>query len=643
MADKKITQLNELLVAGSNDPFAVVDLGTNETKKITLTNLMGTPGPIGATTPSSGEFTTLDLSTGSTVNEISSDSTSSGSYQLLTASAIQQALSIQDALYAYIDGSRNFTGNMTFEDGLEISATKQLLLPQHNDAVTPTLAFGDGNTGLFESGDNTLNVSIAGASKFRFTGATLIGVSTSGPLFWNQNAGATDPTFSPDRGDYDTGIGSAGEDQLSLIAGGVEGIRITEDTIINVDIYGDLNTTGSFTFDTTGTAVNEISSDSTASEVYQLLTASAVQQAIVDNIVQIIGGYHYDLLSLTIGDDHTQYTHIDGRRNFTGNMTFEAGVDVSGGNLELSAGVAINEFSSDGTLAGNSDSAVPTEKAVKTYADTKEPSFSKNTAFNKNFAGTGAATTPSRSDHNHSATYLGISAKAADSSLLDNYAQSADASNDTIVRRNASGNIYADYFNMTASDQTSGVTKIAVEISNDNFIRWGTAEAIKTFIGSSSTTTQGIIEIATATETGTGTDATRAISPDGLAGSTFGERCVCTPVFGSDEGVATGDGTIAFAAPLSLNGYNLVDVLASVSADSTSGITDIQVRRVRSGSAVDMLSTKVTISPSEYFARDGVINTSNDDIATGDNIFIDVDSAGTGAQGLSVTLTFRKP
>jgi len=34
-------------------------------------------------------------------------------------------------------------------------------------------------------------------------------------------------------------------------------------------------------------------------------------------------------------------------------------------------GTTINEFSIDGTLAGNSDDAVPTEKAVKTYADTK--------------------------------------------------------------------------------------------------------------------------------------------------------------------------------------------------------------------------------------------------------------------------------
>jgi len=40
--------------------------------------------------------------------------------------------------------------------------------------------------------------------------------------------------------------------------------------------------------------------------------------------------------------------------------------------LTLNIGTGINEFSTDGTLGGNSDNALPTEKAVKTYADTKQ-------------------------------------------------------------------------------------------------------------------------------------------------------------------------------------------------------------------------------------------------------------------------------
>lgn len=39
------------------------------------------------------------------------------------------------------------------------------------------------------------------------------------------------------------------------------------------------------------------------------------------------------------------------------------------GKVGFPAGTSVNEFSTDGTLAGNSDDAVPTEKAVKTYVD----------------------------------------------------------------------------------------------------------------------------------------------------------------------------------------------------------------------------------------------------------------------------------
>jgi len=37
--------------------------------------------------------------------------------------------------------------------------------------------------------------------------------------------------------------------------------------------------------------------------------------------------------------------------------------------IKLESGTSVTEFSTDGTLSGNSDDAVPTEKAVKAYAD----------------------------------------------------------------------------------------------------------------------------------------------------------------------------------------------------------------------------------------------------------------------------------
>jgi len=45
---------------------------------------------------------------------------------------------------------------------------------------------------------------------------------------------------------------------------------------------------------------------------------------------------------------------------------------VDSDELVLSAGATINEISTDGTLSGDSDTAVPTEKAVKTYMDVVE-------------------------------------------------------------------------------------------------------------------------------------------------------------------------------------------------------------------------------------------------------------------------------
>jgi len=51
--------------------------------------------------------------------------------------------------------------------------------------------------------------------------------------------------------------------------------------------------------------------------------------------------------------------------------TERAVIDSNG--LKLESGADVNEFSTDGTLAGNSDDAIPTEKAVKTYVDNRLP------------------------------------------------------------------------------------------------------------------------------------------------------------------------------------------------------------------------------------------------------------------------------
>ena len=77
-----------------------------------------------------------------------------------------------------------------------------------------------------------------------------------------------------------------------------------------------------------------------------------------------------------------QYFAVD---QATGSATLNASAfNLSGltslrlGSLGGQIGEAINEFSSDGTLSGNSNTAVPTEAAVKTYVDTQ---ITKSRAF----------------------------------------------------------------------------------------------------------------------------------------------------------------------------------------------------------------------------------------------------------------------
>lgn len=48
------------------------------------------------------------------------------------------------------------------------------------------------------------------------------------------------------------------------------------------------------------------------------------------------------------------------------------------------------------------------------------------------------------------------------------------------------------------------------------------------------------------------------------------------------------------------------------------------------------------LSDSDAAATPGVVNPANDDLATGDLLRVDVDTAGTGAKGLVVSIEFEK-
>ena len=78
---------------------------------------------------------------------------------------------------------------------------------------------------------------------------------------------------------------------------------------------------------------------------------------------------------------------------------------------------------------------------------------------------------------------------------------------------------------------------------------------------------------------------------------------------------------------------------------SSSGLPTIQIHNLTDTS--DMLTTEITIDENEKHSKDAadpaVIDTSEDDVVTGDELRIDVNIAGTGTKGLQVDMTFQLP
>lgn len=162
------------------------------------------------------------------------------------------------------------------------------------------------------------------------------------------------------------------------------------------------------------------------------------------------------------------------------------------------------------------------------------------------------------------------------------------------------------------------------------------------------TDAEAVPSATTAADINAGTEAGEYVTPDALAGSNFGIRIVQIAVSDpAGSAITTGDGKCYFRVPAALNGMNLVSAAASLDTAGTGGGFLCQLRRKRSGSDVDMLSTRISIDSGENDSGDAAtppaINASNDDVATKDRIYIDIDGVPTGAKGLNVELGFQLP
>ena len=103
------------------------------------------------------------------------------------------------------------------------------------------IAFGDGDTAIYEQSNDVLNVKIGTQTKWQFNGDNILSPGTNKAQISPDN-GVTSPTFIPGRSHTDTGYGSNGGKMLSLIAGGASILQISSSGTIS----GSATTTGSF-------------------------------------------------------------------------------------------------------------------------------------------------------------------------------------------------------------------------------------------------------------------------------------------------------------------------------------------------------------------------------------------------------------
>jgi len=123
---------------------------------------------------------------------------------------------------------------------------------------------------------------------------------------------------------------------------------------------------------------------------------------------------------------------------------------------------------------------------------------------------------------------------------------------------------------------------------------------------------------------------------------TVAERMVYVKVIANGTALALTDNA-TFTVPTLLDGMDLTEVAVAVYAASTAGLPTFGVYNITDSQ--NMCNTNITIDANELTsytaALPAVIDTSHDDVVTGDQIRLDCNVAGTGTEGWDIFLTFE--
>jgi hypothetical protein len=272
-------------------------------------------------------------------------------------------------------------------------------------------------------------------------------------------------------------------------------------------------------------------------------------------------------------------------------------------------GIWINEFSTDGSFAGNSNSALPTEAAVKHYADSvAAASVNAATQASVDSLADTTAVHNTRIKANLNLIY-------AKQDSISMHMDSIKAHNNRIIEIYSVINSKQDSIDAHTDSIQSHNARI---IANYNLI-----QAKQDSLDAHTDSLQAHNTRLQALETSTGVN-------------TICVQYVCT----TDTTSTTPNQTGYFIGVYEImNGYNLVKVEAQYANSQGDMTLAANVWRNRSGTEIAMTTAGAS------FLTNATIDPNNDDIATGDRLEIRWTYTGgsTAADGFMVLLTFQEP